>query len=156
MKAEKPAIGPLRRAGLEDAEAVRVLTRLAYAKWVPLIGREPLPMTADYQRAVVEHMIDLYEVDGALHALIETIAEDDHLLIENLAVHPSQQGKGLGELLLTHAHNLARQLGYDEIRLYTNEAFAANVDFYAKRGFAEYARETFPKGGALVRMRQSL
>ena len=156
MKAEKPAIGPLRRAGLEDAEAVRVLTRLAYAKWVPLIGREPLPMTADYQRAVVEHMIDLYEVDGDLHALIETIAENDYLLIENLAVHPSQQGKGLGELLLTHAHNLARQLGYDEIRLYTNEAFAANIDFYAKRGFAEYARETFPKGGALVRMRQSL
>lgn len=113
-------------------------------------------MTADYERAVAAHMIDLYEVEGALHALIEMIAEHDHLLIENLAVHPDQQGKGLGALLLAHARNLAGELGYDEIRLYTNAAFTANIDFYAKRGFAEYAREAFPKGGSLLRMRQFL
>ena len=35
----------LRRATPRDAEAVRALTRAAYAKWVPLIGREPRPMT---------------------------------------------------------------------------------------------------------------
>jgi hypothetical protein len=39
----------------EDAARVRDLTRAAYAKWVALIGREPLPMQADYQRAVAEH-----------------------------------------------------------------------------------------------------
>jgi GNAT superfamily N-acetyltransferase len=144
---------PLRRAGPSDAAAVRTLTRLAYAKWVPLIGREPLPMTADYDRGVVDHMIDLYEKDGSLQALIETIAAEDHLLIENLAVHPDQQGKGLGDLLLGHARNLARDLGYREIRLYTNAAFAANIAFYAKRGFSEYSREAFPKGGHLVRMK---
>lgn len=154
MKAEQLALGHLRRAGLEDAQAIRDLTRLAYAKWVPLIGREPLPMTADYERAVVEHMIDLYEIDGSLRALVETIDAEDHLLIENLAVHPDQQGHGLGELLLSHARGLARDLGHREIRLYTNAAFASNIAFYAKRGFAEYAREAFPKGGSLVRMRQ--
>ena len=42
----------IRRAGEADAAAVRELTRSAYAKWVPLIGREPMPMTADYERAV--------------------------------------------------------------------------------------------------------
>ena len=41
---ETPA---LRRAVADDAAAVRVLTREAYAKWVPVIGREPLPMRAD-------------------------------------------------------------------------------------------------------------
>ena len=132
------------------------MSRLAYAKWVPLIGREPLPMTADYDRAVVDHMIDLHEVNGVLLALIETIACEDHLLIENIAVDPDQQGKGLGELLLSHAQHLARELGYREIRLYTNAAFASNVAFYAKRGFSEYAREPFPKGGELVRMRRSV
>jgi len=146
----------LRRAGPADAIAVRALTRLAYAKWVPLIGREPLPMTADYDRAVAAHMIDLYEADGRLLALIETITAGDHLLIENLAVHPDQQGKGLGELLLGHARELARELGHGEIRLYTNAAFAANIAFYAKRGFSEYSREAFPKGGHLVRMKQRL
>lgn len=113
-------------------------------------------MTADYDLAVAAHMIDLYEVDGRLQALIETIAADDHLLIENLAVHPDQQGKGLGELLLGHARDLARELGYDEIRLYTNAAFAANIAFYGKRGFSEYAREAIPKGGHLIRMKRRL
>ena len=46
---------PLRRAVSADASAVRELSRSAYAKWVPLIGREPMPMTADYERAVSEH-----------------------------------------------------------------------------------------------------
>jgi GNAT superfamily N-acetyltransferase len=113
-------------------------------------------MTADYDRAVSAHMIDLYEVNGSLQALIETIAAKDHLLIENLAVHPDHQGNGLGELLLEHARDLARELGHGEIRLYTNAAFAANIAFYAKRGFSEYNRESFPKGGHLVRMKQRL
>ena len=41
----------LRRATPSDAAAIRDLTREAYAKWVPLIGREPKPMTADYDAA---------------------------------------------------------------------------------------------------------
>ena len=63
----------LRRAIISDAVRVRELSRAAYAKWVPLIGREPLPMAADYDRAVVEHIIDLLEENGQLLALIETI-----------------------------------------------------------------------------------
>src|SRR5262245_51581288 len=84
----------LRRATAADAANVRALTRAAYAKWVPLIGREPLPMTADYDAAVVEHMIDLWEEKGELVALIEVVPKATHLLIENIAVRPDQQGKG--------------------------------------------------------------
>jgi hypothetical protein len=60
----------LRRAVLSDASAVRELSKAAYAKWVPLIGREPMPMTANYEREVMEHLIDLYEEGGELLALI--------------------------------------------------------------------------------------
>ena len=65
----------LRRAEPADASAVRELTRAAYAKWVPVAGCEPLPMTADYDQAVKRHLIDLYEEGGELHALIETVVE---------------------------------------------------------------------------------
>ena len=117
---------PIRRAVSADAAAVRALTRAAYAKWVPLIGREPTPMTADYDRAVVEHIIDLWEEDGELLALIEVIPAVNHLLIENIAVRPDQPGHGLGDTLLHHAEGLARSLGFDETQLYTNAAFASN------------------------------
>lgn len=125
----------LRRATPTDAGAIRALSRDAYAKWVPLIGREPLPMTADYDRAVAEHLIDLLEEDGQLLALIEMIPQTDHLLIKNIAVRPDQQGKGLGDRLLQHAESVVRSLGLEEIRLYTNAAFTSNIAFYAKRGY---------------------
>jgi hypothetical protein len=56
----------IRRARQDDAVAIRELTRSAYAKWVPLIGREPVPMAADYDRAVREHLIDLLFIDAEL------------------------------------------------------------------------------------------
>ena len=75
----------LRQAKATDAAAIRNLTRQAYARWVPLIGREPKPMTVDYDEAVVRHRFDLLHIDGVLAALIETIREPDHLLVEGSA-----------------------------------------------------------------------
>jgi len=106
-----------RRAAAADAAAVRALTRAAYAKWVPLIGREPKPMQADYDRAAREHRIDLALLDGALAGLIETIDRPDHLLIENVAVAPAFQKRGLGRRLMAHAEHLASTLGHAETRL---------------------------------------
>src|SRR5512140_2241907 len=116
-----------RRASPHDVGSVRELVRAAYAKWVPLIGREPRPMTANYEHAVVDHMIDLYEEDNRAVALIETIPEESYLLIENVAVLPDYQHKGIGESLLQHAETLARSLGLTELRLYTNAAFGTNI-----------------------------
>src|SRR5690242_2917839 len=84
----------IRRAVPADAAAIAALTRAAYEKWIPVIGRAPKPMTADYDIVVREHLIDLLFVGGALVALVECIREPDHLLIENLAVDPAQQGRG--------------------------------------------------------------
>lgn len=149
--------GPsLRRAGPDDATAVRALTRAAYAKWVPLIGREPLPMKADHDRAVRDHIVTLCEEDNRLVALIELVPAEDHLLIENLAVEPSQQGKGLGEHLLAHAEDVARSLGLPQVRLYTNAAFGSNLSFYARRGYVEFRRATMVAGSITVFMRKEI
>jgi len=125
----------LRRAQATDAAAIRDLTRDAYAKWVPVIGREPRPMVADYDAAVLEHRFDLLYVDGVLSALIETVDEADQLLIENVAVAPPYQGRGLGRRLLAHAEEMAASLGYGRIRLYTNKRFAENVRLYGRIGY---------------------
>jgi N-acetylglutamate synthase-like GNAT family acetyltransferase len=146
----------LRRAEPTDASSIRELTRAAYAKWIPVIGSEPLPMTADYDRAVRQHIVDLYEEGGELLALIEMVVEPGHLLIENIAVRPHRQGKGIGDHLLRHADYVAASLNIGEIQLYTNAAFVSNIEFYAKRGFQEYDRKTMPSGRTAIFMRKYL
>ena len=150
MKAPAPNV-EIRPASLEDAARIRDLTRAAYAKWVALIGREPLPMQADYQRAVAEHTIDLLIEGGALAGLIETILRPDHLWIENVAVAPEQQGRGYGRMLVAHVETRAAESGPGEIRLMTNAAFAANLRLYAKLGYAIDRTEPF-RGGTAVHM----
>ncbi len=125
----------LRQAGASDAASVRALVRAAYAKWVPLIGREPKPMGADYDAAVVSHRVDLAHLDDTLAALIETIPGSDHLLVENVAVAPAFQGRGLGRFLMAHAERLAAERGDASIRLYTNQRFTENIRLYLALGY---------------------
>jgi GNAT superfamily N-acetyltransferase len=146
----------VRRATAADAKIVRDLTRAAYAKWIPLIGREPKPMTANYEQVVVDHIVDLYEANDVPVALIEVIPQAAYLLIENIAVLPGLHGKGLGDLLLNHAENIARSLYLNELQLYTNAAFMSNLEFYARRGFREFRREPFPAGGITVHMKKMI
>ncbi len=139
-----------------DAPAILELSRAAYAKWVPLIGREPLPMKADYDKAVREHLFILAEQGTVLVGLIELIPEDSAMLIENLAVAPAWQGQGLGAKLLTQAEDLARARGYNLMRLYTNVKFVENITFYAKRGFVETERRELVPGSIAIFMAKSL
>ena len=113
-------------------------------------------MTADYNQAVRRHIIDLHEERGELRALIEMIVESGRLLIENIAVRPDQQGKGIGDRLVRHAEAVASSLKLHEIQLYTNAAFVSNIAFYAKRGYQEYDRKAMPSGRTAVFMRKIL
>jgi ribosomal protein S18 acetylase RimI-like enzyme len=143
----------LRPARAGDAAAVRDLTREAYAKWIPRIGREPKPMGADYEAAVRNHRVDLLYLDGSLAALIETIDQGDRLLIENLAVSPGYQRRGLGTTLLAHAEGVAASLGYDRIWLYTNTRFDGNIELYSRTGYRIDSEEDI--GSGLVRVNMS-
>jgi GNAT superfamily N-acetyltransferase len=138
-----------------DAAAIQKLTRQAYAKWVPVIGREPKPMTADYAEAVRKHRFDLLYVNGELAALIETIRCSDHLLIENVAVSPSFQGKGYGRMLLAYAEKLAASSNFEEIKLYTNKLFCETLQLYLRLGY-RVDREEEVTGGTAVHMSKPL
>lgn len=142
----------LRLATAADADAIRALTRAAYAKWVEPDGREPKPMLADYDAAVREHRFDLAFVDGVLAALIETVDEGNRLLVENVAVAPAHQGRGLGTRLLALADEIARSQGKQRIRLYTNKRWAQNVRLYLRLGYAIDSEEETAPGRVRVNM----
>jgi GNAT superfamily N-acetyltransferase len=148
----EPALRPATR---DDVEAIRDLVRAAYAKWVPLIGREPMPMVADYAVAIVEHDFDLLADGDALVGVLETVHRPDHLWIENICVHPDRQHQGLGRKLLKWAERRAEVAGTGEIRLVTNGAFEANVALYQRVGYRIDRTEPF-RGGTAVYMSKSL
>ena len=141
----------IRRGAAGDVDLIRSFTRAAYAKWIPLIGREPLPMAADYETALRQHRFDLFYKDGVLAALIETITRDDHLHIQNLCVSPKFQRLGLGSQLLNYAQEMAKQKNLPALRLDTNKNFTGNVDLYLRHGFS-IAWEKPVDGGVHVHM----
>ncbi len=137
---------PIVPARPEDAAAIRRLTREAYTRWVPVIGREPLPMRADYAAAVQAHLFGLVWIEDRLAGLVEMIPGEDHLLIENVAVGPWYQGRGLGRRLVAHAETVARDMGVAEVRLYTNALFRRNVTLYRSLGYRVTREETSALG----------
>ena len=144
-----------RIAGPNDVEIIKQIVMDAYAKWVPLINREPLPMIADYGEALKAHRFDLLEAGGKVVGLIETAANEDHLWIENIAVKPEDQRNGFGKILIRKAEELAKDAGLVELRLLTNAAFESNIQLYEKTGFVVDRSVPF-MGGITVYMSKTL
>lgn len=144
----------LRRAGVQDVPAIRALVDAAYGKWIAIIGRKPWPMTVDYTAAVEQHDIALLHIDGALAGLVETIRGAD-FVVENLAVAPNFQKRGIGSTLLRHAEQAAATLGYDSVRLYTNKCFTENIAYYQDKDYRIESEEALADG-VLVNLRKIL
>ena len=132
----------LRRARPADAPAVTSLVIAAYEHYIPRIGRTPLPMLADHGAAIRDDDVWVLEdgPSGPIVAVIELRPREDHLWIENVAVHPSWQGRGLGRRLLQHAGSEAARLGVPELRLLTNERYTTNIAMYERYGYEETHR----------------
>jgi ribosomal protein S18 acetylase RimI-like enzyme len=145
----------LRRAGASDVPAVAAITNAAYAKWIDVIGRKPMPMTVDYAVAITHHLIDLAQYKGVPVALIEMIDKGDYLMIENLAVLPQHQGQGIGRMLLEQAEIVAKALKLPVIRLLTNGKFASNIELYRRNQYTVDREEPF-KAGTIVHMSKNL
>ena len=138
-----------------DVPAIGTIVDAAYGHYVERIGRLPKPMAADHAAAVRDHEVWVLDDSGETVAVLELIDGDDHVFIENVAVHPQYQGMGLGRRLLDHAESVARARGRPEIRLETNERFVENLAIYRARGFEEIGRT--PVGGtAVVELRKRL
>jgi N-acetylglutamate synthase-like GNAT family acetyltransferase len=130
----------IRRATDTDVSALRAVATAAYQRYVPRIGREPAPMIADYAQAARSGEAWVAEEHGEISGFAILVARADHLLLENIAVMPASQKRGIGARLMALAEDQARRLGLTEIRLYTNQAMTENLSYYPKHGYAETHR----------------
>lgn len=146
---------PLRRARAGDAAAVADLVNRAYRHYVPRIGRPPAPMLDDYPSVIGQHEVWVGEEGGTMVAVLVLIHEKDTLLIDNIAVDPSYQGRGLGRRLMAFAESEARRQGLSSLRLITNEKMTENIALYGRLGYRETGREVL-RERYVVHMRKDL
>jgi ribosomal protein S18 acetylase RimI-like enzyme len=98
-------------------------------------------MTADYGYAVRSGQAWVAVEHGQVVGFVVLGPQPGHLLLENVAVLPAAQGRGIGARLLALAEEQARGLGLSEMQLYTNEAMTENLALLrARRGYLEARR----------------
>jgi len=132
-------IRPARRG---EHAPIAACVNAAYAKYVPRIGREPAPMLADYAALIAEGAVFVVADGAAVRGVLVLRPAADHLLVENVAVRPADQGRGLGRRLMGFAEAEARRRGLPELRLYTHELMTGNLAFYPRLGYEETGRRT--------------
>ncbi|UUX50409.1 GNAT family N-acetyltransferase [Nisaea acidiphila] len=146
---------PIRAATPADEPAIAELTRQAYASWVAEMGFAPMPVNADHGRFI---RADLAWVatdgDGSLAAVIEMEPDGDDWTVFSVAVSPSLQGKGLGPAMLDFAERVGAERGHPDIKLYTNQRMARNIDLYRHLGYAVTGKRPSPRrpGDVIVDM----
>ncbi len=121
------------------------------------MDRPPAPATHDYTPEIEAGQVWLISAQTAqttqtnpanranppsLLGLIVLIPADASLLIENVAVAPVAQGRGLGRRLLEFAEQRAATQGLTRLTLYTNEVMTENIAIYGKLGYRETGRRS--------------
>jgi len=132
----------IRQAEASDELEIRDCAEQAYARYLPLIGRKPAPMIADFAAQIAAGEVYAATDDhGAFEGFIVFYAEVGHIL-ENVAVLPRAAGRGVGKMLISFCENAARRRGMNSVQLYTNEKMTDNLSIYPKLGYVEVSRRT--------------
>jgi ribosomal protein S18 acetylase RimI-like enzyme len=100
------------------------------------------PMTADYAEVIRNRQVTVAERHGAIVGVIVLTVTGEGFLVDNVAVHPSHRGTGLGRALLELAEEEARRAGFDSLYLFTHEQMTENLALYARIGYVEYDRRS--------------
>jgi len=130
----------IRPADPGDAEILRTLVQHAYGPWIPRLGRVPGPVKDDYAQRIAAAQVWVLEQERKVVGLVVLEEHPGHLLLENVAVLPTEQGKGFGRRLIAFAEQEAARRGMPELQLCTNARLTENIAIYEHLGFTEIGR----------------
>ena len=134
----------IRRAMVEDAPSMAVVTTRAYDLYEVLLGYLPLPATEDPLSWIEAGEAWVGERDSEVMAVLLAQVKDAHLLVCSAVVDPDWQGEGHGRALLDHAEALARERHLPEVRLTTNTLMERNISLYKHCGFRVTGQREHP------------
>lgn len=129
-----------RPAAPADLEAIRPIVQRSYGGYVDRMGTEPGPMRADYAGMIADGAVTVALFGGRIVGLLVVLPAADHVLLDNVAVDPQWQGRGIGRALIARAEDHARAAGKGEVRLYTHVTMVENQRLYAALGYEETGR----------------
>ncbi len=131
-----PLIRPARAA---DRDRLTEIAKDAYAVYLERMPVRPAPIDADYGAAIDRG--DVWVLDGEPPGGFLVLVEyPNHLWVDNVAIDPPLQGKGLGRKLLSFAEEAAATRGLPELRLLTSVKMTENLALYDSLGYSEYDR----------------
>ena len=99
-------------------------------------------MLDDYAEIIAQHFV-WFVKDGLLVVgFVVLMMQEAGMLLDNVAVHPDYQGRGLGKRLFAFAvaEAEAQWCGFFAIMLYTHEKMVENIQRYQKLGYAVIER----------------
>jgi GNAT superfamily N-acetyltransferase len=134
------APGPLslRPATAADLPVITALIDAAYARYLSRMDKPPAPMLRDYGPSVQAGTT--WVTGRPIIAVLTAYPREDHLYVENVAVHPGAQGRGLGRALMAFAEQEAARRGLRRLALVTHEVMTENQAIYARLGYTEVGR----------------
>jgi ribosomal protein S18 acetylase RimI-like enzyme len=145
----------IRPARVEDAAEITECVAAAYKIYLGRLGKTPGPMLDDYIKVIQQHRVLVLREAERIIGILVLIVQNQSLLVDNVAVHPDHQGRGLGRRLMALAEEEARRLGFTTITLYTNVRMTENIGLYKKLGYAETGHK-IEQGYDRVYMQKSL
>ncbi len=130
-----------RRARAEDADRLAEIAVAAYSPYLERMGGlRPAPLDADYAASIARDVVRVTETEGRVVGYLVLVDQPECTLLENVAVHPDWQGRGIGRLLLAMAEEHARAIGTSTVRLYTHATMHENRRLYSRLGYLEMDR----------------
>ena len=144
------------RAAVEtDVMRAHDIVQAAYRFYIARMGKPPGPMLDDYARRQRDAQLYVASLGEETVGIAVLVRAPDHLQLDNVAVHPRWQGRGIGRALIAFAEKIAREQGVPELRLYTHVTMTENIARYTRIGFVETHRGT-EEGYERVFMRKLL
>ncbi len=130
----------IRLAQPTDLAHIERCARRAYAIYVERIGREPAPMVADFESSIENKELHVFEAESQIFGYVVFYPRGDHIHLENIAVDPVFQKRGIGFQLVEFVEQYARNGGFSRVELYTNARMTENMKLYPRLGYQQFDR----------------